>query len=226
MSDLLQVRISGPLKPFALGFAAELSRQGYTRNSACTQMRLVAHLSRWLQGEGLLDLQTLRQLEVDRFIRARRASGYTLQLSEKALQPILSYLRRLGAVPAPPLAAPDGPVEDLLERYRTYLTIERGLGGPTAHGYIEMVRPFLQSRISPAGLDLDLDLSAADITAFVVARCTKLSRSPAKLTVSALRSLLGFLHIDGVITRSLAAAVPSVAGGDWPGSQRDSRSKR
>jgi integrase/recombinase XerD len=212
MNDLLRVRFFGPLKPFAPGFAKELSRQGYTRNSACMQMRLVAHLSRWLEGEGLLDLQTLRQVEVDRFIHSRRASGYTLQLTEKALQPILSHLRRLGAVPLPPVAAPDSPVDVLLERYRNYLTTERGLGGPTTRGYVEMIRPFLQSRISPDGLDLELDISAADVTAFVVARCPKLSRSPAKLTVTALRSLLGFLHIDGVITRSLAAAVPSVAG--------------
>lgn len=212
MNDLSRVRLSGPLKPFAEGFARELSHQGYTLNSACMQMRLVAHLSRWLEGEGLLDLGTLRQGEVDRFIRARRASGYTLQLTKKALQPILSYLRRLGAVPLPPVAAPDGPVDELLERYRNYLIMERGLGGPTTRGYVEAIRPFLQSRVSPDGLDLELDLSAADVTAFVLERCPKLSRSPAKLTVTALRSLLGFLHICGVITRSLAAAVPSVAG--------------
>ena len=210
MNDLLRVRFSGPLKAFASGFATELSHQGYTRNSACMQMRLVAHLSRWLEGEELTDMQTLSQLEVDRFIRGRRASGYTLQLTKKALQPILSYLRRLGAVPRPPVAVPDGPVDKLLERYRSYLITERGLGGPTTRGYVEMVRPFLESRVSSDGLDLAL--SAADVTAFVVARCPRLSHSPAKLTVTALRSLLGFLHIDGMITRSLAAAVPSVAG--------------
>jgi integrase/recombinase XerD len=38
------------------------------------------------------------------------------------------------------------------------------------------------------------------------------SRGAAKLTVTALRSLLVFLHVDGAIGRSLASAVPSVAG--------------
>jgi site-specific recombinase XerD len=60
---------------------------------------------------------------------------------------------------------------------------------------------------------LDLaDLTAADVIAFVVRRCPQQGQSAAKLTVTALRSLLGFLHVDGTIVQSLAAAVPSVAG--------------
>jgi hypothetical protein len=59
----------------------------------------------------------------------------------------------------------------------------------------------------------DLDhLSGADVSAFVVARCPRQSRGAAKLTVTALRSLLGFLHLAGEIQRSLTTAVPSVAG--------------
>jgi len=36
-------------------------------------------------------------------------------------------------------------------------------------------------------------------------------RGSAKLTVTALRSLLGFMHVDGLIPRSLVGAVPSAA---------------
>jgi integrase/recombinase XerD len=46
----------------------------------------------------------------------------------------------------------------------------------------------------------------------VVTNCPRLSHGTAKLTVTALRSLLGFLHVDGVIGRSLISAVPSVSG--------------
>jgi integrase/recombinase XerD len=38
----------------------------------------------------------------------------------------------------------------------------------------------------------------------------------AKLIVCALRSLLGWLHLTGILPTSLAAAVPSVAGGGCP----------
>jgi site-specific recombinase XerD len=212
MNDPSRVRFFGPLEPFAAGFAAELSRQGYTRNSACAQTRLMAHVSRWLENEGL-DAHELYPTEVERFLRVRRAAGYRCHLTKRAMGPILTYLRRLGAVPAPPAASPDGPVSELLERYREYLTVERGLGKPTARVYVDAVRPFLLGRVSPDGLGLDLDrLSAADVRTFVVARCRSQSRSSAKSTVTALRSLLGFLHVEGLSTRALAAAVPSVAG--------------
>ena len=48
MRDPSRVRVTGPLAPYALGFAAELSRVGYRKNSSANQLRLLAHLSRWL----------------------------------------------------------------------------------------------------------------------------------------------------------------------------------
>ena len=75
MSDPRAVRMSGPLTVWVEGFCAELDGQGYTRDSAGIQMQLMAHLSRWLAGEGLVagDLTPVR---VEDFLRARRAAGY------------------------------------------------------------------------------------------------------------------------------------------------------
>ena len=107
----------------------------------------------------------------------------------------------------------DGPVEIMLCRYWRFLTVERSLAHVTARCYVDMVRSFLERRLSADGLALDLGhLTAANVTSFVVARCPRQSRGAAKLTVTALRSLLGFLHLDGIIERSLVSAVPSVAG--------------
>jgi integrase/recombinase XerD len=50
------------------------------------------------------------------------------------------------------------------------------------------------------------------VRAFVVEVCPRLGRRAAQLTVVALRSLLRFLHLEGVLERSLAGAVPSVYG--------------
>lgn len=207
-----RVRISGPLSAFATGFADELANQGYRPGPACQQMRLLAHLSRWLGGEGL-GAGDLHVSEVERFLRARRAAGYKDFLSIKAMQPILAFLRGLGMVPMPPLPLSSGPVETMLERYCRYLTVERGLGSGTARVYVDAVRLFLQGRISPDGLALELaDLTSADVIAFVVRRCPQQGQRAAKMTVTALRSLLGFLHLDGAIAQSLVATVPSVAG--------------
>jgi len=46
----------------------------------------------------------------------------------------------------------------------------------------------------------------------VLAVCPGRSRGSAKLLVTALRSLLGFLHVEGMLAESLVGAVPSVAG--------------
>jgi Phage integrase, N-terminal SAM-like domain len=63
-------------------------------------------------------------------------------------------------------------VEEVLERYRNYLTVERGLEHATTRGYVDAVRSFLQGRVLPDGVALDLrHLAAADVIAFVVARC-------------------------------------------------------
>ena len=68
-------------------------------------MWLLAHLSRWLGDEGL-DVSELHASQVERFLRARHAAGYTYPRSIKAMQPILAFLRGLGVVPLPPLPTP------------------------------------------------------------------------------------------------------------------------
>lgn len=210
MSDPSRVRVSGPLAPFVTGFAAELQRQGYTPVSTAHQLQLAAHLSRWLAGERL-DASGLSPAATERFLDARSAAGYTGHLSARALAPLLVHLRGIGVAPTPPPSPPTGPVEDLLRRYRGYLTSERGLGERTSGNYTEAVRPFLEDRLSAQGLGLG-ELSGAEVTEFVAASLPRQTRGKAKGTVTALRSLLGFLHLEGFIERPLAAAVPSVAG--------------
>lgn len=206
-----QIPVSGPLAEFGSGFASELLRQGYTTKSACVQINLMAHLSRWLADQGL-DVHRLSDTEVERYLRARRAAGLVNHCGSRAMRPMLAYLHRLGVAPTAPISAPEGPVEVLLERYRHYLTLDRGLTTATARGYIHAVRPFLCGRILPDGHDLNLEqLRTVDVTAFIVACCAQQSRGTAKRTVTALRSLLRFLHVEGLVKRSLVAAVPAIA---------------
>lgn len=208
MADPFRVRVGGPLEFYARGFAAELFRLGYTPVSATCQLRLMAQLSRWL-GEESSDLAELTSGAVETFLAARRAGGSTNYSSPKALEPLLRYLRTLGAVPPPPVPDPT-PIDAVLERYRTYLTVERGLASATTRYYIDLVRPFVKGRERASGIDL-LGLSPRDITDFVLAECRNRRRGSVKLMVTALRSLLSFLHLEGELTQPLATAVPSVA---------------
>ena len=47
------VRADGPLEPFRDGVAEALSARGYSKDRAAQLMRLMAHLSRWLESRGL-----------------------------------------------------------------------------------------------------------------------------------------------------------------------------
>jgi integrase/recombinase XerD len=204
-------RVRGPLAAFAPGFICELKRQGYGRRAVCSQLQMLAHLSGWLAGE-CFGAERLCPSEVDRFVREHCAAGYRYPRSNKALRPILAYLRDLGVTPPQSSATCDGPVDAMSERYRRYLTVERGLGDRTAYEYVVRTRPFLEGRRSSGSVALDLgNLTAADVVSFVVAWCPHQSRHTASMTVTALRSLLGFLHVEGIIEQSLAAYVPSVA---------------
>jgi integrase len=205
---VLKSVVVGPLEPHVAGFAAELERQGYTAAVAEKQVALAAHLSRWMAAAGVEPGGLTAQV-ADLYASARRAAGYASYRSVHALEPLLGYLREAGAAPAAQ-APPVTPAQELLQRFQGYLVSERGIGAATAEGYACFARPFAESRLGPGGPGLE-GLTAADVTAFVVASCPGMAKGSAKMTVTALRSLLGWLHVDGVLGESLAWAVPSVA---------------
>jgi integrase/recombinase XerD len=201
-------RVDGPLAPYAGGFRVELDRLGYTPLTAATHMRLMAHLSRWLAHEGA-EVSGLTPALVEAYFTERRAAGYAGHVTGRALRPLLGYLRRLGVVPPAARPAVASAEERLLARYREYLLTERGLTERTADLNVRMVRPFLAGRAAAeGGLDLG-QVTAGEVAAFVVAESRQRPKS-VKRMVTALRSLLGFLHVEGIIGQPLA--VPSPAG--------------
>jgi integrase/recombinase XerD len=208
MRDPLKVRVTGPLARYAPGFVAELVEAGYRPNGASVQLRLLAHLSWWLEREGI-DPGDVREPELERFRNEDLARVRSLRIAG-GLVPLVAYLRGLGVVPVADEPALSN-VELLLARYREYLLVERGLAAGTARGYIDCVRPFVSSRAREDG-ELELGgLTPQDVLGFVLADCQRRPRRSAKLTVTALRSLLRFLHVEGMIDRPLAQVVPSVA---------------
>jgi len=199
--------VDGPLAPYAGGFRVELERLGYTPLTAATHVRLMAHLSRWLAHEGA-EVSGLTPALVEAYFTERRAAGYAGHVTGRALRPLLGYLRRLGVVPPAARPAAATAEERLLARYREYLLVERGLAETTADLNVRMVRPFLAGRATAeGGLDLG-HVTAGEVAAFVVAESRQRPKS-VKRMVTALRSLLGFLHVEGLIGQSLAVPAPA-----------------
>lgn len=96
MSDgvsVLWVRVRGPLAEYAPGFAEVLLDRGYIEGSARLQLQLMAWVSRWLEAEGL-DVGGFTELQAERYIAGRRAKGYRLFRSRRALEPLAGIWHR------------------------------------------------------------------------------------------------------------------------------------
>jgi integrase/recombinase XerD len=201
--------VTGPLASYAEGWRAELAARGFARHSVLAHAQLMAHLSGWMMSAGH-DAGSLTGEVIGGYLDARRAAGYRARAGGRALAPLLGYLRGLGAVPQP-AAGPATPAEALLAEFSGYLTGERGLAAVTAGRYARFARVL----ITGLGITGEADLAAvtaADIAAFTVSQAGR--RNPADMQglVTAVRSLLGFLHVTGRVTARLDAAVPSAPG--------------
>src|SRR6266568_1801896 len=205
-----RVRVYGPLAPYADGFRQYLAAQGYHPQVIGRQARLMADLSIWLEGQGRSGDELVAGLAGE-YLRARRAAGSRELVSALAVAPVLRYLRSLGAVPAAVAPVPRTPVDRLLAEFAGYLAQERGLSPASVNSYLHHARPFLASLAAPVSTAL-AELSAAQVTAFMVGHRGQWGTGTAKATVTALRALLRFLHATGRVADPLASAVPSVAG--------------
>src|SRR3954469_2565556 len=209
MTRAERVRVSGPLAAHRSGFIAELERAGYSEQVAAEHLRLLNQLSLQLAGDGVGG--EVAPSAFARLAAARRAAGYRQRCTERALIPLTVYLRPVGVAVAP-VAPPASSLERLLDRYRRYLVAERGLADGTVERCLRTARRFLGAHAGEGG-DVDLArLTSADISAYVLAQSRRSSRGHAKLVISELRSLLRFLHVEGLTAESLVAAVPTLAG--------------
>jgi len=210
MNKPLRVRMSGPLVAHRRGFTAELRRQGYSPITAVSVLYLAAHLSRWLQRQGL-DAGDLTAECVERYLAARRASGQVRRLTPRGLRPLLSYLRGLGVTP-PPAAAPAAatPRSQLLDAFTDYLRVQRGLAPLTVVGYRRYVWTFLFERPEEESLE-PRRLKPAALSAFMLAQSERRSVGWLNNMATALSALMRFLYVRGDIEPSLVDAVPRAA---------------
>jgi integrase/recombinase XerD len=210
MFDPESVRFSGPLWPCVRGFWQELLRLGYSLLSAANLLRVAAHFSRWLEARSF-GIDAITDERVAAFMKHRRRVGYTQYLTPRALQPLLRLLRGVGLVPTPSPRVATSALDRFIDDYAVYLARERGLAASTIRWYADFARRFIAEQPACARLKWK-QLKPAEIASFVLREARRWSVGQVKNEVTALRSLLRYLHVDGRLPRDLADCVPAVAG--------------
>jgi integrase/recombinase XerD len=192
------------------GYHAYLLDLGYSRSAAKKHRQLVVHLSKWLDLHDVA-VHDLTAAATEGFFHGRRARGTPNLRTPRSLDPLFAYLRGCGILAEPVAAVPSDPVEWFLDRYRRHLREERGVVAGTAHFYVYIAGLFAAERRGEDGLDWS-GLRTGDITSFATRTCAGRSLSSARQVVSALRSVLRFLAMEGLCAMDLDQAVLSVAG--------------
>ncbi len=200
---------AGELAEHVSGYHAHLLEFGYSRSAANKHRQLVTHLSRWLEHEGVATRE-LSAAASEEFFGARRAQGFANLRTSRSLAPLFDYLAVHGALDPVVPVQPSDPGEIFLDRYRRFLREERGLVEGTIHFYLHIAGLLVGERRRGDGVDWSL--RASDVTSFATRTCTGRSLSSIRQVISALRSVLRFLALEGVAEFSLDDAVLSVAG--------------
>ncbi|MDL4813087.1 tyrosine-type recombinase/integrase [Actinomadura opuntiae] len=131
------------------------------------------------------------------------------------MAPLLSFLHDAGAAPPPALTRPGDEAGILVSEFADYLAGERGLRPLTVALYAAAAQRFLDSL--PTGDDGLLTALTADaVRSFVIAESRRCGTGSLKNKVTAIRSLLRFLHLRGRIPDPMDGAAPAAAGWHRP----------
>lgn len=205
----LRAGLSGP---YIDGFAAELSRAGYSGSTAIRYLRAAAHLGLFVHsaraGIEAMDASTLKAFACH-FAHCRcprtdgDSTGYHDYFGAKLFQ---RYLSQLGVCRRSEVAVDrfDEPV--LVTAFRDWLQAHRGASKSTVRLYARDATELVK--------ELGEDFSTWTVRAvrdFVTGRAARCGVGTTQKRITSLRSFLRFLNASGQSRADLADAVPAVA---------------
>jgi len=208
ITKVADVRVPGPLASFAVEFRSALLVAGYSPLSAVTQLRLMVHLSRWLDARGL-SAGDLTEKRVEEYLAARREAGYSGLFTRRGLAPVLDFLTAQGVRPATVPTPPASATATLLAAFARYLLVERGLASSTVSAYVARAGRFVGEYAADGDVSV---VTAADVTRAVLAECESRSVGAGQYFVAAVRSFLRFCRVEGVVEADLSGAALTVTG--------------
>ena len=201
---------AGSLGDHIVTFATLLADRGYATSTTKELLRLVADLGHWLERRQRR-AEDLDERGIVQFLQHRRRRGRMPRSNGGTLRVLLGLLRDAGVVrPLAPAAL--SPIDRIEHAFVQYLVQERGVGAAARANYVPVARRLLSRRFGKGPVKLRT-LCPEDVTQFVLREVRTLSPARAKLTMTALRSFLRWLHQRGDTPTDLGGVVPRVA--DW-----------
>ncbi|HEY6311514.1 MAG TPA: site-specific integrase [Streptosporangiaceae bacterium] len=202
-------RKAGLLGPEVEGYRAWLTGRGYTPQTVRNMLKDLGQVGLWVSALGL-EVSDLNECRMAEFLASRQVAGKRRALGPRAMMPLLTYLREMGA--APPAEQALTQLDALLGKYRAWMLRERGLAPATVLRYENTARRFLREQAVVDGALLPSALTGADVSTFLLRECGRVSAGSAKGRVAELRSVLRFLYLQGTTPLRLGTAVPPVGG--------------
>ncbi|MBB1632470.1 tyrosine-type recombinase/integrase [Cupriavidus sp. UME77] len=203
---------TGPSGPYIDGFAAELSRAGYSAMTAVRYLRAAAHLGHFVHRERT-DLAAVGASTLEAFAhhfpRCRcplsngDSTGYHDYFGAKLFQ---RYLSQLGICRDREVTVDGIDEPALVTAFRDWLQVHRGASKSTVRRYARDATEFVR--------ELGEDVSIWTVRAvrdFVTDRAAQSAIRTTQKRITSLRSFLRFLNASGQSHTDLADAVPAVA---------------
>ncbi|MGH7461498.1 MAG: tyrosine-type recombinase/integrase, partial [Longimicrobiales bacterium] len=204
---------TGPSGPYIDGFAAELSRAGYSATTAVCYLRAAAHLGHFVHRArtdlAVVDASTLEAF-AHHFPRCRcsvsngDSTGDHEDFGAKRFQ---RYLSQLGVCRDSEVTIDGVDEPALVTAFRDWLQVHRGASKSTVRRYARDATEFVRV----LGEDVSI-WTARAVRDFVTDRAAQSGIRTTQKRITSLRSFLRFLNASGQSHTDLADAVPAVAG--------------
>ena len=197
----------GPLAAHVDAVLDELRVAGYAPTAVTCRRGIINAFIRWIDVERLA-VEDLSEADLAAFLK-RRSPRREDSKERAVLRRFLTHLRDHGLC-SRPAPRPVTPVEDITQRYVTFLRRDRGLAENSIAVYAPCARDFFAYRVKQVG---QLALNALDAEAvriFLLERIANRSTESSRLVSVSVRSVLRFLFLRGETPRDLSSAVPMV----------------
>jgi site-specific recombinase XerD len=197
---------TAPLADHISTFAEDLWRRGYARSTAKDKVRHVARLCRWLDQRNF----SLERLNEGQLLAFHSANNKRFHGGWRTLTDFLKQLRASSVVPLLSATTEENALHPIERDFARYLEQERGLAEKTLARMLPTVRRFVQEFYDKGPVNF-AELTAKDVTDYILARSCEGRPAYARATATYLRSFCRFLHQRGDTATNLATAIPPLS---------------